>query len=184
MNVYDFDGTIYRGDSTVDFYLFCVKKHPMLLRYIFHQGLGFFLYRCKRIGKVQMKEHFFVFLKGIGEPETTVRQFWLKNGKKMERWYLEQKREDDLVISASPFFLLKPLCEEIGIRYLIASEVDMHTGKFQGENCRGEEKVRRFRKEFPNGKIQKFYSDSHSDAPLAGIAEEAFLVRDGRIKKW
>lgn len=26
MNVYDFDKTIYDGDSTIDFYLYCVKK--------------------------------------------------------------------------------------------------------------------------------------------------------------
>ena len=28
MNVYDFDGTIYDGDSTFDFYKYCMKKHP------------------------------------------------------------------------------------------------------------------------------------------------------------
>lgn len=26
MNVYDFDGTVYAGDSTVDFYFFCLRK--------------------------------------------------------------------------------------------------------------------------------------------------------------
>lgn len=184
MNVYDFDGTIYRGDSTVDFYLFCIKKHPLLLRFLFRQGLGFLLYRFKKIGKTQMKEYFFSFLKGVREPELLVRQFWMEHGQKMERWYLKQKREDDLVISASPFFLLSPICEEIGIGHLIASDVDIRTGKFKGENCRGEEKVRRFLQEFPGGKIQRFYSDSHSDAPLAQMAEQAFLVRNGQLKKW
>ena len=27
MNVYDFDKTIYDGDSTADFYLFSLKRH-------------------------------------------------------------------------------------------------------------------------------------------------------------
>jgi len=31
MNVYDFDGTIYNGDSTVDFFLFALKRKPSLL---------------------------------------------------------------------------------------------------------------------------------------------------------
>lgn len=184
MNVYDFDGTIYKGDSTVDFYLFCIRRHPLLLRYIFHQGMGVLFYRFGRIGKTQMKEYFFTFLKGIREPEKEIQQFWKKNGQKMESWYLKQRKEEDLVISASPAFLLAPICEQVGIRHLIASEVDLHTGKFQGKNCRGEEKVRRFREKFPDGKIQEFYSDSHSDAPLAGIAEKAFLVQKSQLKKW
>ena len=30
MNVYDFDKTIYYGDSTADFYLFCLKRHKKI----------------------------------------------------------------------------------------------------------------------------------------------------------
>ena len=32
MNVYDFDKTIYDGDSSVDFYKFSLKRHPKLAR--------------------------------------------------------------------------------------------------------------------------------------------------------
>ena len=28
IDVYDFDGTIYDGDSTVDFVFFCLRRHP------------------------------------------------------------------------------------------------------------------------------------------------------------
>ena len=31
MNVYDFDKTIYDGDSTIDFYFYCLKKHPKII---------------------------------------------------------------------------------------------------------------------------------------------------------
>ena len=31
IDVYDFDGTIYDGDSTVDFVRFCLRRHPSLL---------------------------------------------------------------------------------------------------------------------------------------------------------
>ena len=30
MNVYDFDQTIYHGDSTVDFYLYCVRHLSLI----------------------------------------------------------------------------------------------------------------------------------------------------------
>ena len=34
MNIYDFDGTLYDGDSTFDFILYSLKKHPSLLRFL------------------------------------------------------------------------------------------------------------------------------------------------------
>ena len=37
MNVYDFDGTVYAGDSTVDFYFFCLIVNNCIL-YIFFKG--------------------------------------------------------------------------------------------------------------------------------------------------
>ena len=47
MDVYDFDGTIYDGDSSIDFYLFCLKKNIKLLRYIPGQVLYAILYKFK-----------------------------------------------------------------------------------------------------------------------------------------
>ena len=32
MNVYDFDKTIYKGDSTLDFYFFCLRKKPIIIK--------------------------------------------------------------------------------------------------------------------------------------------------------
>lgn len=51
MNVYDFDGIIYDRDSTVDFYIYALKKHPSLLRYAPKQIEGFVLYAMKQIKK-------------------------------------------------------------------------------------------------------------------------------------
>ena len=183
MNVYDFDGTIYDGDSTVDFYLYSLKRNPALLRYLPKQAWGFLLYFCKRIGKTQLKEYFFSFLCGI-EVQSTVESFWEQNQKKIYTWYLNQQKQDDIIISASPVFLLKPICNRIGIKHLIASEVDPKTGMFTGENCRGQEKVRRLTEEYNVTHIDCFYSDSRSDLPLAKIADAAFLVEKGVVKEW
>lgn len=35
MNVYDFDNTLYDGESTFDFFFFCLSKNPRLLKYAF-----------------------------------------------------------------------------------------------------------------------------------------------------
>lgn len=183
MNVYDFDGTIYDGDSTVDFFLYALKRKPSLLRFLPKQLICFFSYKLKKTDKTQLKEGFFTFLTGI-DVSLIVDSFWKKNRKKIFEWYLIQKDPEDIIISASPAFLLKPICDELGIKKLIASRVDPHSGKLAGENCRGQEKVRRLEQEYHVTHIDKFYSDSQSDFPLADIASEAYLVIHGKVAQW
>ena len=183
MNVYDFDGTIYAGDSTVDFYFYALRKKPGIMRYLPKQLIGVLRYKAKKITKTQMKEYFYSFLQGI-RAEEMLNDFWKQHEKKIYMWYKKQHRENDLVISASPEFLLRPICQKLGIQHLIASVVDISSGKYTGENCRGEEKVNRFHKAYPCEEIENFYSDSKSDQPLASLARAAFLIQKGKVIPW
>lgn len=179
MNVYDFDQTIYRGDSTRDFYFHCLKKHAVIIKYLPMQAVQFVKFIFGKVSKTSFKEKFYSFLKSIPDIDKEVEEFWKTHDKNIKSWYINQKREDDLIISASPEFLLRPICEKLGIN-LIASRVDKLNGITEGENCWGEEKVKRFNAAC-GGKINKFYSDSASDNPLARMAEEAFMVKGDKI---
>lgn len=184
MNVYDFDGTIYDGDSTVDFYLYCLRKHPRLVVYAFRQGAGILLQAAGHIDADSMKEQFFSFLNGLRDTETLVNSFWDRRRGNIGEWYLRQRERTDVVISASPEFLLRPICETLGITPPIATRMDLGTGRIEGRNCKGKEKVRKFLERYPQGKIRRFYSDSLTDAPLAAMAEEAFLIKKGASFPW
>ena len=59
-----------------------------------------------------------------------------------------------------------------------------HTGKTDGENCHGAEKVRRLHEAYPEVQIAEFYSDSRSDSPLAELAERAYLVHGQERTPW
>ncbi len=184
MNIYDFDGTIYNGDSTVDFYFFILKRHPAVVSHLPKQIFAALCFKSGKYSVTEFKENFFSFLIGISDVSSEVDLFWKKNIKKIMPWYYEKKKESDIIISASPEFLLAPVCKILGNISLIASETDMKTGKFTGENCKGQEKVKRFRKKYGNAVIDDFYSDSLSDLPLARIAKRAFLVKKGKIREW
>ena len=184
MNVYDFDKTIYNGDSTLDFYFFCLKKKPFILKQFPKQFYSAIRYKLKKITKTEFKEKFYTFLYDLDNIDNLLELFWNKNQNKIKDFYLKQKRDDDVIISASPTFLLEPICKKLNIKYLIASKVDKHTGKYTGTNCYGEEKVRRFNELFTNSPIDNFYSDSLSDTPIAKLARHAFLVSGNSIKKW
>lgn len=184
MNVYDFDKTIYKKDSTLAFYFFCLRKNPCLLRFLFVQAWYYLLYRLHIVEKKRFKEIFFSFLKGLRDVDETVSCFWDKNIRHINAWYTAQKKSDDVIVSASPAFLLRPICARLHIPHLICTEVDKKSGILHSENCYGEEKLRRFREEFGDTEIACFYSDSRSDLPMASIAKEAFLIKKGRMIPW
>ena len=58
MNVYDFDETIYHGDSTRDFYFFCLKNYPKIAKYLPMQGYFAIKFALKIMPKTQFKEKF------------------------------------------------------------------------------------------------------------------------------
>ncbi|MBR1844940.1 MAG: HAD-IB family phosphatase [Lachnospiraceae bacterium] len=186
MNVYDFDGTIYKNDSTRDFYYYLLRHYTKVIRYLPKFILDAIKYRLDVVTKTKMKETFFQFLNsfGDGEIERIVDEFWDMHRKKIYDWYLNIKKDDDVIISASPRYILEPICKELGVN-LICSEVDIKTGDYIGDNCYGEEKVRRFREIYSDAVIDNFYSDSKSDEPLAKIAKKAYIVkRNGMIVDW
>ena len=184
MNVYDFDGTIYRGDSSVDFFAFCLTRYPWLAIFLPYQIAMILAYKLRLCSKEQEKSAYFSFLRLVPDVQSTVTAFWRKKKIKIESWYLAQKKQDDVVISASPAFLLLPISEHLNIGKLIASEVNSHTGTFESKNCSGEEKVRRLKKLFADATIDSFYSDSESDKPMAKLAQNAFKVKKGILNKW
>ena len=183
LNVFDFDNTLYDGDSSIDFYLYSIKKNFLLIRYFPIQIYGMLLYKMRLRTKEYFKERYFSFLNGIEDVDGLVNDFWKINSKKIREIILNKKK-NIVIISASPFFLLLPISEKIGAIKLIATDVDKSSGKLLSKNCYGEEKVKRLNAEYNEYIIESFYSDSKSDCFLARISEKSFLVKGKKIINW
>jgi hypothetical protein len=184
IKVYDFDKTIYDGDCTLDFYFYCLIKHPIISFCLPIQVLATALYFLNIISKTIFKQYFFVFLKFIRTSDSTIFSFWEKNEHKIKDWYLKKDHTTDVIISASPEFLLMPICNKIGVKKLIASRVNKFNGKYDGLNCYGKEKLIRLNLEFDEYVIEEFYSDSSSDKHLADISQKNFKVKKDNISNW
>lgn len=182
MNIYDFDGTIYDGDSSIDFYKYCIRTNIKCMSIVPKVTYKMILYKMKMISKEEYKSSFFSFLKFIDNPECTVEQFWNKYKKKIKKFYIDKKKSSDIIISASPEFLLKPIVKKLGCN-LIATEVNIRTGQLLEKNCYGSEKVERL-KNLGINSCNEFYSDSRSDEPCKKIAKKAFLVHKNNIDQW
>ncbi len=174
--LYDFDGTIYDGDSSFDFIMYCFRTNPKLIKYLPKCLNAAFKYKAKKITKTEMKEIFFSFLKDIKDIDSAIKQFWQKHEKNIKKFYRDKKHDKDIIISASPIFLLKPIAEKYKVHDLIASDVNKKNGKFLKENCLGKEKVKVFKKKYPKAKILEMYTDSSHDLPLIELADKGYLV--------
>ena len=175
MNVYDFDGTIFPTDCSIDFFIWCMKRHPKLC-FTFAPKVVINLIK-RKMGKMPeylMQREFFCYLTLIDDFEEQIERYWDKNEKKIAPWYLKQKRPDDLIISASPDCIIGPIAKRLGVNFM-ATEFNRKYGVFLNNLMYAQEKAKYMIDHgFP--KIDNFYSDSLADTPLALCAEKAFLV--------
>lgn len=135
------------------------------------------LYYVKVISKKKIKELMMVQLRFYKNKQKLIKNFWKDHVFKIKIWYMSQKREDDIIITASPEFLVKPICAKLGISNVIGTKMSLNSQKISGKNCYGKEKVSRFLKQYPDTKLKTFYSDSLSDLPMMEIAEKGILVK-------
>ena len=183
-NVYDFDKTVVYPDSGAAFFGFCLRRRPGLLRYLplSIAALLYFVVKHKR--PAPFKAEYYHYLRGLPDVREEVRLFWdTQAGKLLKPWYLAQLRPDDIIVSCSAEFFLRPLCDRLGVR-LVCTRVNTDTGRLEGYSCYGGEKLRRLREEFVGVEIGEFYSDSLTDAPLAEQARQAFLVKGDELQPW
>ena len=109
------------------------------------------------------------------------RSFWLRHSHKLDEHILRLIDEEDLIITAGPFFLIDAIKHRLNTRNLICSEVDWERREVSYFNF-GDNKVKRYRELCGEKKIDRFYTDSFNDKAMMDIAERVFIVRNGNIK--
>ena len=96
--------------------------------------------------------------------------FWEKHLHQVYPWFTQKKRPA-VIISASPDFCWRNCSADWGCRICCVPGTTQKTGRILGQNCRGEEKVRRFHRAFPGVQVVDVYSDSLGhDKPIFGLA--------------
>ena len=171
-DLYDFDKTVFDGESGSEFWLFCLKRHPSIIRFLPKQAAGLFgHYVFRKISKKRSKELFYSYLKAI-DAEREAELFWDKNAGRIHEWFNPKGTDVPTVVcSASPVFQIKPICDRLGVNLLIATQTDPRTGLISGENCKGTEKVSRLKKEAADYEFRDVYTDNLvSDGPILELA--------------
>jgi hypothetical protein len=176
--LYDFDGTVYRHESESRFYLYCLLRRPYILPLLPYQLLGVAL-RLTKKGSQKWLKRFFCYLP-IVDSERLVRGFWQREIKNIRPFFLPQNRQYPAVVcSASPDFLLEPICKTLGVSALVCTKLG------QGAIVRGKEKAPAIRRLLPDAEFIRAYSDKPAlDSSMLSLAREQYLVtKKGKIER-
>ena len=181
-DIYDFDKTVYPHDSETVFLFYSMLTHPLLWFLIPYQIVCITLYALGAGDKYKGK--CFVFLR-FANGEKLVEKFWKKQTKRIYPIFEKERRGfPTLVCSASPEYLVKPLCEKYGVEKVIATKADIKDGVIIGKNCIRKEKVRRIKEELPDINIRKVISDDlKNDIHIFRLGKECYKAEKGILTK-
>lgn len=187
MNVYDFDNTIYDGESTLHLFFFYIRKRPSLIKKLPTVLRAFARYKCGEVTLDDMREVYAPMIEEIVldvvDFDSDAKEFWDGHIKRIKPFYDAVRREDDLIITASPDFTIEEVCRRLGIKRYLCSTIDRETGNIE-RICMRTNKIKYFFEEYGGEEIDDFYTDSEkNDRPLIDAAKRAFIVKGDRITR-
>lgn len=190
--LFDLDGTLTRRDTLFDFLRFCAGNRVYYFKMMLVAPVLAVEYFLKRNEQAAKEKLLSVFLKGhprkILQEKAERYADRLDTLLKPEVWkrVLELKASGLRigVVTASMDVWLTPWSRRHGLE-LVSSRAlwveERFTGRLDGANCRGEEKVRRIREHFgDNVVVVEAWGDTPADFPMLRLAHRAYY----RGKLW
>ena len=175
MNGYDFDDTIFRGNSTRRFAFFCAVRFPYMVIFLPVLLVAVVLRGLRIIDKNKYLHIISSYVALVPNVQKLIVKFWDKNINRVKAWYLKQKRDDDVIISASPCFIVQEACKRLGVS-CIATNLDTRA-RLVGKHCYGDEKVAMYKERYGDTSLDTYYSDSMSDTPMFEYAKRGYFVK-------
>lgn len=192
---FDFDGTLTTKDTLLEFIKFSTGRFRFYLGFLLNSP-WLIAYKVKLIPNQLAKERiltwFFrnkplaAFQQDGEDFAASVIPSLLRPKGLREISLLLEKGVTVVIVSASPANWIEPWTRSIGAS-LIATRLEATpvspdkapqlTGRIEGKNCHGPEKVRRIREEFPPEDFDTIYAygDTSGDRPMLALATHAFM---------
>lgn len=193
--IFDVDYTLTKRETLRQLFYFIIKKKPQNIIYLPRAIISGIFFVMGIYDEKNTKESFLKFIDGLDEKDmrNLVKEFYeeklskilYEDGINMIR-KLKKQGCKIYLISASPEFYLNELyaIEEvdkiIGSKFLV--EEGKHRSQMHGNNCKGEEKVKRLKEELKKDNIEVdfensyMFSDSLSDLPLLNLVGKPYLI--------
>lgn len=190
--VFDFDGTLTRRDSYLEFVRFTHGRVALWWGLLRHAvPLVLMLLRAADNGHVKERV-FSTFFRGV--PYETFCKWGRQFAEQVEQWkrdemvaQLQRHQKEGArvyVVTASVEEWVRPWCELQGVEHVVGTQVEVGydgclTGRFTTKDCIGAEKVTRLMAWEPDRANYRLiaYGDSRGDREMLQFADEATKVR-------
>ncbi len=186
--LFDFDGTITKKDSLIQFIIFA-NGYSKFVFGMFLLSPVLLAYKMKWIKNYRAKEFVLSFFfkdwdvdkfldKATAFADTRLNDYVYRDALQRIKWHQGQGHQV-VVVSASIDWWLAPWCQENNLG-LIASKLRTANGKITGQlsgrNCYGPEKVNRIREEINLARYSRIYAygDSSGDKEMLSLADKQF----------
>lgn len=193
--IFDIDYTITKKETLMELFKYVIKNDKKNIRFLPRAIYCGMMYLLKIYDEKQVKEQFLKFIDGIDEKELAklVKRFYddklqtilYEDALKMMK-NLKNQGYDIYLISASPEFYINEFYAIKEVDKIIGTKFNFRDGLFiremVGENCKGEEKVKRLKAVLEEEKIEVdfnesyMFSDSLSDKPLLDLVGKPYLI--------
>ena len=207
--IFDIDYTITRKETLMELFKYTIKNDKKNLKFLPRAAYCGFMYIIKFYDEKKVKETFLKFIDKIEEKDLAllVKNFY--NDRLQNILYkdalnmmkdLKSKGYDIYLISASPEFYVSEFYAIKEVDKIFGTKFKFENGAFLrqmgGENCKGEEKVKRLKSYLNENNIEVdfkesyMFSDSLSDKPLLDMVGKPYLInyknghKDIEVLKW
>jgi phosphatidylglycerophosphatase C len=193
ITVFDLDKTITTKDTFVPFLLGLVLRNPWTIFFGFHLLNKTWLFYRKKITNHELKEYFLLKILKPSRQKSVKKWCGLYSQTVVKKYIYQDARSviDEklscsrvILVTASIECYVTPVAQALGIKEVICTKLERsktgrYTGKIDGENCYGEEKVKRLKLylgDLPGESLIEAYSDHHSDFPLLNYSDHGYLI--------
>lgn len=188
MAVFDFDGTITRKDTLLEFIKFAKGKRAFYIGFLRH-ALVLIAYRLKIYPNWKAKQRIFTYFFGgmlTSDFDSLCEDFFRQRGKRLIYDSAAKQIKDYInrhieivIISASIENWILPFACHLGVEHVLGTKLEINkdgqlTGRFLTANCYGAEKVKRLNELLPERSNYYLiaYGDSRGDRELLAYADE------------
>ena len=201
--IFDIDYTITRKETLMEFFKYLVSKDIKNIKFLPRALYSGLMYGIKVYDEKRVKECFLKFIENIDEKELAIltKSFYderLSTILYEDAVNMIKKLKNEgymvILISASPEFYIKEFYAIKEVDLIIGTKFIFENGKFvrkmSGNNCKGEEKVKRLEKVLKEKNIKAdfknsyMFSDSLSDKPLLDLVGNHYLINYKKHNKF
>jgi len=186
IKVFDFDNTLYHGESSIDLAFYLIRRNKRILLYVPSILINLAKYKMCLVDREKAEQEINDFLKVAVkdkyEAAEIVESFWAENSYRLDENMIKRVRKDDVIITAGPDMLIDGIKDKLGTDNIISSIIDPDKREMVYFNF-GENKAKRYKEVYGDTPIESFYTDSFNDKPLMKLANKVYIVEKGRLKR-